>query len=1058
MKRWHLVILLLLFWLAKGEVGDSYAGRNVLNTSSFVVIGEGLAAGMGDFSLTEDVQQGSFPSLLAGRFNTKFHQRLMQFPGVGNVPGMQSLPAIVPGPLQTTVLVQPSPIIPQNNLAVPNFTLADSLSRRPVSPLIQSQDPQQTVTNLILQTPETVEKQERLSQQELAVQAQPTFVIIELGYYEAIEAALKGDDNHLPDPKDFRANYEKLTGVFQNTRATVLLTTIPNPTDTAYFSSLETVSRLAKIDKELLRQLYGLKADDLVSLPGLLEIGYQLMARDIKTLQADAVLSADKASKIQRRVIAINTEITALAQERGYLLYDLHNSFKRIKQTGVRVKQKNLNGDFLGGFFLLNGFYPSRTGHALIANEILQLLNEKFAKNFSPIDLNQISAADSSVLAETSQGPNFTEKDLQPLTLAAIPPLPPLETTNTVGFIPATTLKGCKPPPGVPGCGLPITNLEKPLVLPSKREQIVEINKNASYYGDALRVVDCPDDKPWIGFEKFPTFGTCGNLLFGGLAMADTNLQGKIRIKFSEPENDMSHFEITHPGGLFGDDGTLEAPKLFRLPFRLNVLRDVPNLISSGDLDLNTGQVTNLQYFTSVFNTALWSLISVNPNIPKRPLAFPGPAGSVTAKFEQRKDGNLDLTLAVNGFLPLGVQLGGDAVRFPLPLCSPDFQCASIVTRGVSLHPHIHLSTKTENIAESGSASPVFTENTVQEFTVFAHNNSFGDVFNLNNKDLGGAAVGRSHLLGRLQIQFGKRFGDSLPVSVTVLPPGGLLIEPPAVLMKMPKGIPVGFLGFDEVLQFSKQSYPLSELSFSSDPMNISLGAVNVKTGRFIGDFLHRGFVLQKLIFNLFETEPCTPRTSFCYQGPAAFEMGSGGNTIFRFDGQVRLPYPEGYKFPAQDGKGFFIAGSNSKLDPFLRIQALRDKESLDYVLTGESANTKSSTGQDFSYAYDIPCVSSDRKAKFTYVNHTLGGNFQLTALSWVNCTKARSGSSAQSKPDTVTFTGTGIWRQAGREEIQQVSAQIFVTPNSSYIGIRIGDGGVSNVNTKPKRIEDTYP
>ena len=35
----------------------------------------------------------------------------------------------------------------------------------------------------------------------------------------------------------------------------------------------------------------------------------------------------------------------------------------------------------------------------------------------------------------------------------------------------------------------------------------------------------------------------------------------------------------------------------------------------------------------------------------------------------------------------------GAPVRFPLPFGNPNMECASIVTRGLTLHPHIHLTT-----------------------------------------------------------------------------------------------------------------------------------------------------------------------------------------------------------------------------------------------------------------------------------------------------------------------------------------------------------------------------
>jgi len=1039
------------------QASKAYTDKPKLDTRIFVVIGEDIAAGIGDFSLSEDVQKWSFPAQMARQFGTSFSQPLFQPPGVGDAPGLGVQPAIVPGVQQTTVLKKfPLDGIP-NNLSVPGFTVADALNRRPAPPLIHRSDARQTLVNLILGGSSMPTGGPPLSQMESALRLKPTLVMVELGYSEAIQATVANNPELVPNAGRFRNDYDRLIRSLRETGAKVLLTTIPDPKDSAYLSSLAVAGQLTKADRTLLCELYDLKPDDLITVAGLMEIGYQLTGRCVeKPLPNGSVISASTAANITHRVEALNAEIASIAQEQNALLYDLNDFFRRVKADSVEAGPKKLNGDFLGGFFLLNGFYPGITGHALIANDILQVLNREFGTSFSPVDIELALARDPTPLAKPSVGSNFTKDKLRPLTLFDIPKLPALDNSNVVGFFPATTLKGCNPPSGVPGCGLPDPDLKTPLRLPPGLRQILPVNQSASYYGDALRVVDCPDDKPLPGFEGYPSFGTCGNVLFGGLAMGDANIKGEVQIKFSDARDNITHFEITHPRMLIGEDTTLIAPKLFRLPMRLNVLRDAPGLVSSGDLDLNTGRVTNLQYYTTIFNTALWALIGVNPNIPKRPLAFPGPGGSVSAKFEQRSDGLLDLTMSINGFLPLGARLSGDVVRIPLPLCSPDLQCASIVTRGSALHPHIHFSTKASGVAACGSSCAILPENTIQEFTPFVNNNYFGDTFGLRSKELGGPATGRSRLLGRIQVQFGKRFGDTLPIAITTLQPGGLLAPAPDLLTKMPDGVSPGLAGFDETLKFPNYSYRLRQLGFTSDPWNISLAAIDLKTGHVVGDLLYRGFVLQELMFNLLEVEPCTPRTSFCYQGPAVFARGENGETILRYNGRVLVPYPGGYKFPAPDGKTAFVAGPGSRLDPFFRIEAMRVQDPPQAILRGGGNRVQSSLNQQFSYRYSIPCGLATDSVSFDYTNHTQHRTFRMTSLSWVSCTYSKN-PMQRGEPDTVTFTGFGTWGGDGAN-LHQVAAQISTAAGSPYVGIAIDGGVTSNVNTRPAKKEDRFP
>src|SRR5438552_8902854 len=52
-------------------------GQRRLDVTNFVVMGEGLAAGMADFSLKDVYQEKSFPAQMAQQMNTAFPQPLI---------------------------------------------------------------------------------------------------------------------------------------------------------------------------------------------------------------------------------------------------------------------------------------------------------------------------------------------------------------------------------------------------------------------------------------------------------------------------------------------------------------------------------------------------------------------------------------------------------------------------------------------------------------------------------------------------------------------------------------------------------------------------------------------------------------------------------------------------------------------------------------------------------------------------------------------------------------------------------------------------------------------
>ena len=1050
-------------------------------TSTFVVLGEGLAAGVGHFSLSEEIQPWSFAAQVAQQLGAPFHQPVLEAPGLGNAHERQ-MPAIVPDLLQTCVRKDfPGTNAPLDNLAVPGFTARDARTLRPRPPLVHRRDAKQTLVNFILGLPGLTEVDGALpTQLEAAVARKPDLALVELGYHELLELCVKGylHSGERMDLPTFETDYEHIVSELAATGATIVVTTIPDPIDTAYCSTLSTAATILRTEPSFLRKHFNLRDDDLMTVPGLIDVGFQLTARQITgTIEAGGVLNGADAANISRAAARMNDTVRRVAARYSARVYDLGGFLRQVARDGASVGARRFSNRFLDGFYLLNGVYPGRTGHALIANDCIAFLNQELGTEADAIDVAEVLSDDGNALSRLSSGKTATDEFLVPRTRAEIPRMAPPDPALVNVFPPFDpdkfnlfpiqtvypeldpkgTKKCCEPAKGIPAGGMSQPKLAKPLTLPEGLEQTLPLNKEWSYFGDSLRAVDAPHDPPFL--PAFPSFGASGNTFFGGLAMTDSHLDGRVHIKFSAPDvRNMTRFEVYHPGGLIGDDGVLAAPLFFKLPSQLNTIGDVPGLVSSGDLNLDTGVVNNFHYRVSFMNTAILTLFGVNPKLPAGPMVFPGPpnAGSTWARFEQREDGKLDFTCAANMFLPLGITFGGEMIRFPLPFSTPDLQCASIAMRCLSLHPHIHISTKqpTEPVPERVPDIPV---NTVEEFTVFGYHSSFGDVFGLHIDELGGEATGRAHLMGRVKIQFGPRFGNSVGFAMQFLPPGGLCAKYPEPLAYLPPGTSRGMISFNELMRFpSGVTYQQSKLSSASDPFRMSLGAIDLRTGQVIGELLHPGFVVQQLFVNLMAVERCTPADTFNYQGPAVFEADVNGQTTFRFNGEVFLPYPRGFKFPAPtpDGEPAYTVVRESRLDPFVRVRAMNGGDHGQGVLTGGEKKARSSIGKDFSYKYSLPLDPTQPGAKFEYTNHSEGGTFTLTSLAWFSPTYSRG--SKASKPDTLTFGGFGRWSED--EQVHQVSVHISTAAESPYVGILIDGGVTSNVNTKPADILMTMP
>src|SRR5260370_6473405 len=222
--------------------------------------------------------------------------------------------------------------------------------------------------------------------------------------------------------------------------------------------------------------------------------------------------------------------------------------------------------------------------------------------------------------------------------------------------------------------------LPVPLTLPPGLVEVLPVDTPGTYMGDAVRIVD-------LRANADSPFGVCGNLLCVGLAMWNTHLTVSIQIRFFPPVNNISHFQISHPFNLRGPDVLMRAPQLYVFGVTQNILLDTFNNYSTGDLNLNTGEVTNLSYSVNFFNFFYEALGFVNPKLKPPAFTFPGIYGSANASFQQRPDGLLDFTFYGSTFLPLGNNINGDPVRLPMPFSRPPLQSPPIPLPPITLLP-----------------------------------------------------------------------------------------------------------------------------------------------------------------------------------------------------------------------------------------------------------------------------------------------------------------------------------------------------------------------------------
>ena len=408
-----------------------------LDTTTFIVMGEGLAAGMSGFGLSAVVQNQSFPAQMAAQMQTAFPQPLIQPPGVGDVIGYPSQDVRYPTYPQGAVRVfyqpdpakAPAPPLFVLNLSVPSLTLADSVTMLPTLPVIQT-NMKQTVLNLILGFPQLFFNRPVpiWNQFQYAKAMNPTMALIELGYFEALQAAVDGNPAEMPDPTTFGNTYGSIVAGLRALQAQVIVTTIPNPIDTAYFNSPNAASSIVATVPFVLTAGYHVSNSDYVTRNGLTAISNQFTNGAISALPAGSVLPASVAAQITSNVNALNAQIVNVAKANGAVVYDLNAFLHQVKVSGLTIQKtipsattgpgkttsgtQTLTGNFLGGFYSLDGVYPGPTGHALIANDILAFLNKTYQRSFPLVSIPTVSVNDPVVNLQKPTGAIHTAASL----------------------------------------------------------------------------------------------------------------------------------------------------------------------------------------------------------------------------------------------------------------------------------------------------------------------------------------------------------------------------------------------------------------------------------------------------------------------------------------------------------------------------------------------------------------------------------------------------------------------------------------------------------------------
>ncbi|MGD8394683.1 MAG: SGNH/GDSL hydrolase family protein [Candidatus Eiseniibacteriota bacterium] len=385
-----------------------------------VAVGASLTAGMQSGALVEDFQALAFPALIAAQAgqpvgNDGFAYPAIGYPGLGagDTPGSQAAIrgiTALPSPCSPVIEpIDPTPGQPVNlayqgiyaNLGVPGASLAHLT----LHPSLLTANP----FVALVARPSAFDDRSLAG---LAVQAQPTLLLVWPGMGDALVGVTAGDPDAMLSPFEFQSALSTLIDTLVTSDADIVMANLFDVTALPYVTTLPRVLvdpttcevvTVGGAPVALLGQTDGgtagpLPAGTRVTLGARahLAVGRGIPAAAGGTgepLPDEVVLTPDEVEAVRERIEEYNTIIAGLANDRELPLVDLDRVIGDLLQNGTEVAGIELDATYVtGGLISLDGLHPTAVGQGLIADAFIATLNAHFGSNLAPIDLAALLA------------------------------------------------------------------------------------------------------------------------------------------------------------------------------------------------------------------------------------------------------------------------------------------------------------------------------------------------------------------------------------------------------------------------------------------------------------------------------------------------------------------------------------------------------------------------------------------------------------------------------------------------------------------------------------------
>jgi len=383
--------------------------------TTFISVGNSLTQGYMNGGLYAYGQSNSYPSILAQQMQmANPSMSFLQPMTIGNGSGYIYL-AYVNGqidPIQPTDSTYTNPAGPDpswanwgaslqstnfNNLGIAGIRLTDCVALSPteevINQVICGSNPNGRFMNFSGSMPQYIDHIRA---------SKATFFTNWLGSNDVLGYATNGGVltidfgdtlDGITAPSIFAAKYDSILLAFNKLGAKGVCITIPNVTSIPYFNTVPPYVVVNGARKYFyIATAKGVRQatdNDYILLTAYDSVQAGEGSSPSRAIENDFVLDVDEAAAVENATLQYNASIKSLAAKYNYGVVDMY-AFLASLQNSLNIDGVTFQRTFIqGGTFGLDGIHPNARGYAIVANQIISVINSQYGSTLPMVDITK---------------------------------------------------------------------------------------------------------------------------------------------------------------------------------------------------------------------------------------------------------------------------------------------------------------------------------------------------------------------------------------------------------------------------------------------------------------------------------------------------------------------------------------------------------------------------------------------------------------------------------------------------------------------------------------------